>query len=69
MMRFFFYLHLAGLVAISTGLYLLLFTSLTAQVSGMVMASSALGLGAVAISPYPVIKFIAWSQKQSSTQE
>lgn len=69
MLRFFFYLHLAGLLLIGTGLYLLLLTNVTAEVSGMVMTSSALGLGAVAISPYPVIKFIAWSQQQSSSQE
>jgi hypothetical protein len=69
MLRIFFYIHLAGLLLIGTGLSLLLLTDITSEVSGMIMASSALGLGAVAISPYPVIKFIAWSQKQSSSQE
>ena len=64
MLRVFFYLHLAGLTLIGVGLYLLLFTEQTQQVSGMVVVSSALGLGGVFISPYPVIKFIAWSQQQ-----
>lgn len=64
MLKVFFYLHLAGLALIGVGLYLLLFTDLTQQVSGMVAVSSALGLGGVLISPYPVVKFITWSQQQ-----
>lgn len=64
MLRIFFYLHLVGLGLIAFGLYLLLLTDAPAQVSGMVMLSSALGLGGVITSPYPVIKFIEWSKRQ-----
>lgn len=64
MLKVFFYLHLAGLALIGVGLYLLLFTGLTQQVSGMVAVSSALGLGGVLTSPYPVVKFITWSRQQ-----
>jgi len=62
--RFFFYLHLIGLGLIGLGLYILLLTESAGQVSGMVMLSSALGIGGVMISPYPVIKFIEWSKHQ-----
>lgn len=65
MQRIFFYLHLAGLGLIGTGLYLLLFTTYTSDVKGMLITSCALGLGAVMISPYPVVKFIEWSQSQA----
>lgn len=68
MLRLFFYLHLAGLALIGVGLYLLLMTDTTQTVGGMVAASSALGIGGVMISPYPVVKFIQWSQKQSSSE-
>ncbi|OIQ47084.1 MAG: hypothetical protein BM565_08460 [Gammaproteobacteria bacterium MedPE] len=64
MLKVFFYLHLAGLALIGVGLYLLLLTEQTQQVSGMVAVSSALGLGGVLISPYPVVKFITWSRQQ-----
>lgn len=64
MLKVFFYLHLAGLALIGVGLYLLLLTEQTQQISGMVAVSSALGLGGVLISPYPVVKFITWSRQQ-----
>lgn len=64
MLKVFFYLHLTGLALIGVGLYLLLLTEQTQQVSGMVAVSSALGLGGVLISPYPVVKFITWSRQQ-----
>jgi len=69
MLKLFFYLHLIGLGLIAFGLYILLLTDAPAEVSGMVMLSSALGLGGVMISPYPVIKFIAWSKGQSSSMD
>ena len=65
MQRIFFYLHLIGLALISAGLYSLLLTTFTSDVKGMIITSCALGLGAVLISPYPVVKFINWSQSQS----
>ena len=64
MIRIFLYLHLAGLGLIACGLYLLLLTDTSSQVSGMVMLSTALGLGGVLVSPYPVIKFIQWANRQ-----
>lgn len=64
MLKVFFYLHLLGLGLIAFGLYLLLLTDSAEQVSGMVMLSSALGIGGVMISPYPVVKFIEWSNRQ-----
>ncbi|MDP2559678.1 hypothetical protein [Psychrobium sp. 1_MG-2023] len=64
MIKFFLYLHLAGLCLIGVGLYMLLMTDASAQVSGMVALSSALGLGGVMISPYPVIKAIEWMKRQ-----
>jgi len=64
MVKFFFYLHLVGLGLIAFGLYLLLLTDAAGDISGMVMLSTALGIGGVMISPYPVIKFIAWSKRQ-----
>lgn len=66
MLRLFFYLHLVGLTLIGIGLYFLLFTEVTQTVNGMIAASSALGIGGVMISPYPVIKFIQWSQHQGN---
>jgi len=63
MLKIFFYLHLIGLGLIGLGLYWLLLSDMPSTVNGMVMLSSALGLGGVMISPYPVIKFIAWSQR------
>lgn len=67
MLKAFFYLHLAGLGLIALGLYLLLLTDSASQVSGMVMLSSALGIGGVMISPYPVVKFIEWSKRQDQS--
>jgi len=63
MLKLFFYLHLIGLSLIGLGLYWLLLSDMPSTVNGMVMLSSALGLGGVMVSPYPVIKFIAWSQR------
>ena len=64
MIKIFLYLHILGLGLIAAGLYLLLLTDASAQISGMVALSSALGLGGVLVSPYPVIKMIQWAQRQ-----
>ena len=69
MQRIFFYLHLLGLSLISVGIYLLQFTIYTTDIKGMVITSCALGLGAVMISPYPVIKFIEWSDRQANNSK
>jgi len=68
MLKAFFYLHLIGLGLIAFGLYLLLLTDAASQVPGMVMLSTALGIGGVMISPYPVIKFIAWARSAEQKQ-
>lgn len=60
-MKIFLYLHIAGLLLVVTGLYLLLLSPGTLQtVGGITWISLSLGIGLVLVSPYPVIKAIQW---------
>ena len=66
MLKFFLYLHITGVVVLLLGLFWM-FGQGEAQGSGsMVGIASALGLGLLMISPYPVVKAIQWMMNQDS---
>ncbi|GGI78709.1 hypothetical protein [Shewanella gelidii] len=60
------YAHWVGLFMLLVGLVLYFFTELSLQVSGMLWIASFIGLGLVAMSPFPVVLFIQWAQSQDS---
>jgi len=62
MLRFFFYLHWLGLLALAGGVIAYLMPTSTPV--SMVAIASAIGLGLLMISPYPVIKVLQWMMQQ-----
>lgn len=62
-------LHWLGLVAVLAGGYALLATNVTAELSGMMATSIALGLGLLMMSPYPVVKMILWMKAQPGVEQ
>lgn len=64
-MKIFFYLHLTGLVFLSIGLWLLFFDATASlAVDGMMWIASALGMGLMLVSPWPVVKVLQWMQRE-----
>ncbi|GGI99035.1 hypothetical protein GCM10007978_41050 [Shewanella hanedai] len=57
-------MHWMGLVLLITGVATYLFTDMSQVVSGMVTVSTLIGLGAVMMSPFPVVLFIQWARRQ-----
>ena len=57
-------MHWMGLVLLITGVATYLFTDMSQVVSGMVTVSTLIGLGAVMMSPFPVVFFIQWARRQ-----
>ncbi|MEC4728136.1 hypothetical protein HWQ46_21605 [Shewanella sp. D64] len=55
-------MHWLGLVLLFSGVALYLFTDISQVVSGIVTVSTLIGLGAVMISPFPVVLFIQWAK-------
>ena len=67
MIRAFFYLHLAGMVILITGLIWYFAGDASGRSTGtMVAISSLLGLGLMMISPWPVVKAIQWMMKSDN---
>ncbi|GIU47338.1 hypothetical protein [Shewanella algidipiscicola] len=56
--------HWVGVLMLLVGLAIYGFTSLTQQIGGMLLVSSLIGLGLVLMSPFPIVLFIQWGQKQ-----
>ncbi|WP_037470666.1 hypothetical protein [Shewanella waksmanii] len=57
-------LHWLGLLMLTAGVGCYLMTEMAQQVSGMVTIASLIGLGLVAMSPFPVVLFIQWAKAQ-----
>ena len=69
MLKLFLYLHLAGLLVLAAGVCLYVVQPETEGMSSMLMIASALGLGLMMISPYPVVKAIQWMMKQDEKEK
>lgn len=66
MLKFFLYLHIAGLLIFGVGLYWYFNQGEANGTASMVGIASALGLGLLMISPYPVVKAIQWMMGQQN---
>ena len=66
MLKFFFYLHFAGLLVLAAGVVGYFSQSELQGATSMVGIASALGLGLMMISPYPVVKAVQWMMKQGN---
>ena len=62
-------LHWIGLLMLLSGIGAYLFTDMTLEISGMVLVSSLIGLGAVMMSPFPIVMFIQWARAQEEKQD
>lgn len=62
-------MHWLGLLMLLSGAITYNFTDIGQAVSGMVTVSTLIGLGAVIISPFPVVLFIQWAKKEESTKD
>lgn len=61
-------MHWLGLVMLLGGIGANYFTEMTLELSGMVLVSSLIGLGAVMMSPFPIVLFIQWAKEQDDKQ-
>ncbi|QFU21455.1 hypothetical protein FM038_004355 [Shewanella eurypsychrophilus] len=59
-------LHWLGVMLLLGGIGGYLFTEVTLEISGMVLVSSMIGLGAVLMSPFPIVLFIQWARAQEN---
>lgn len=67
MVRIFFYLHVLGIMVLLGGVAAYMYPEGGLQTTGaMVGVASAIGLGLVMISPYPVVMAIQLMSKESS---
>lgn len=57
-------MHWLGLLMFFSGIALYLFTEMSQVVSGMVTVSTLIGLGAVMMSPFPIVILIQWVRAQ-----
>lgn len=57
-------LHWIGVLLLICGIGVYLFTTMSLEVSGMLLIASLIGVGLVLMSPYPVALFIQWAKKQ-----
>ncbi|WP_299796127.1 hypothetical protein [uncultured Shewanella sp.] len=57
-------MHWLGLIMFTAGVFAYQFTEVTQTINGMVMVSSLIGLGAVSMSPFPIVIFIQWARAQ-----
>ena len=57
-------LHWLGLLMLVTGIGLYTVTDIALDVSGMLLVATSIGLGAVMMSPFPVLLFIQWARNQ-----
>lgn len=57
-------LHWIGVLLLICGIGVYLFTTMSQEVSGMLLIASLIGVGLVLMSPYPVALFIQWAKKQ-----
>ena len=64
LIKAFLIMHWLGLLLVGLGGYWLFFTPQTDDVSRMVWIASALGLGGLMLSPYPVVKAIQWMTRE-----
>ena len=62
-------LHWIGMLMLLSGIGAYFFTDMTLEISGMVMISSLIGLGAVMMSPFPIVMFIQWARLQEENQD
>lgn len=60
--------HWVGVLMLLSGLTIYGLTSLAQQIDGMLLVSSLIGLGLVLMSPFPVVLFIQWGQKQEKQE-
>lgn len=58
------FVHWLGLLLFSGGVAAYLFTDISLVVSGMITVSTLIGLGAVMMSPFPIVVFIQWARTQ-----
>ena len=64
MSKIFKIMHMVGLLFVGTGAGLYFFSSMTNEVSGMLLVACLIGLGFVVMAPYPVVLVFEWAQKQ-----
>ncbi len=70
MIKLFLYLHIAGLLLLSVGIVGLLYSDQGGKsVELMTGIASAIGLGLLMISPYPVIKVIQCMKKMQADSD
>lgn len=68
MIKIFLYLHVVGIIALVGGIFAYLYPDNGLQSTGaMVGIASAIGLGLLLISPYPVVKAIQWMMNENSS--
>lgn len=59
--------HWLGVLMLATGIMLYSFTTLTQEVSGILLISCLIGLGLVLMSPFPMVLFIQWARAQENS--
>lgn len=59
--------HWLGVFMLATGIMLYSFTTLTQEVSGILLISCLIGLGLVLMSPFPMVLFIQWARAQENS--
>lgn len=59
-------LHWLGVMLLLGGVGGYLFTEVALEISGMVLVSSMIGLGAVLMSPFPIVLFVQWARAQEN---
>ncbi|MCB1754961.1 MAG: hypothetical protein KDJ38_05540 [Gammaproteobacteria bacterium] len=64
MLKFFFYLHLLGLLVLLAGVAWYVIPQ--EPPDSMVGIASAIGLGLMMISPYPVVRVVKWMMAQDA---
>lgn len=70
MIKIFFYLHVLGIVLLLGGVAAYFYPEGGVQTTGaMVGVASAIGLGLLMISPYPVVKAIQLMAKEKSSSK
>ncbi len=68
MLKLFLYLHVIGIVVLIGGVVAYLYPVSGLQTTGaMVAVASAIGLGLLMISPYPVVKAMQWMMKETAS--
>ena len=70
MMKLFLYLHVFGIIILLGGVVAYLYPENGPQTTGaMVGVASAIGLGLLMISPYPVVKAMQWMMHESASSK